>query len=113
MAEQRKESIQCARFAVSDRILPPACLQESIHYVAVQAGDIDAFVAQPSTEIRDHRNMTFNGTRRVALLRYKARIRIQVFAERLLPEPVNRAGGSEELVYHSPSLPSGVQDYAT
>ena len=57
--------------------------------------------------------MAFDGTRRVTLLGYKAGIRIQVFAERLLPEPVNRAGESEELVYHSPSLPSGVQDYAT
>ena len=71
---------------------PPAGLQKSIHYVAVQAGDIDAFVAQPSSEIRDHHNMTSNGTHRVSLLGYKARIRIQVFAERLLPEPVNRAG---------------------
>jgi hypothetical protein len=96
-----------------DRFGPPAALQKSIHYVAIQAGDIDAFVAQPSTEVRDHHNMAFDGTRRVTLLGYKARIRIQVFAERLLPEPVNRAGESEELVYHSPSLPSGVQDYAT
>ena len=113
LAEQRKESIQCARFAVSDRIWSPACLQKSIHKVAIKAGDIDMFLLEPSTEIRDHHNLTSNGTQRVSLLGYKARIRIQVFAERLTPEPFNRTGEGKELVYHSPSLPSGVEDYAT
>ena len=98
---------------MSDRIWSPAGLQKSIHKVAIKSGDINVFLVEPSPEIRDHRDMALDGTRSVTLLGYKARIRIQVFAERLLPEPVKRAGESEELVYHSPSLPSGVQDYAT
>ena len=76
-------------------------------------GTRNVFVVQPSTEIGDHHNMASNGTRRVTLLGYKASIRIQVFAERLLPEPFNRAGESEELVYHSPRMSSRLQDYAT
>ena len=63
-----------------DRIRSPKCLQKSIRYAVVQAGDVNVFLAKPSTEICDHDKLASNRIRRVALLGYKARIRIQVFA---------------------------------
>ena len=112
----RRCAVEQSRSAVPDGLNDSTLAEqrkESIHYVAIKAGDIDVFLFEPSTEIRDHHNMTSNGTHRVSLLGYKARICIQVSAERLIPEPLNGAGEGKELVYHSRSMPSGVQDYAT
>ena len=64
------------------------------------------FLLQPPAEIGNYDNLLFDGVVSVALIGYSGRIGIKVFTQRPLAQPFNRAWEGEELIYHSPRVPS-------
>jgi hypothetical protein len=106
LAKHGQQSRQSTRIASADSLLPTAKSQESIHNLAVQGLDIDVFLFQPPAEIGDGYDLLPDRVMSIALFGYSDRIGIQVFTQRPLAQPFNRAWEDEELIYHSPRVPS-------
>ena len=107
LAKHGQQSIQGFRIASTDPLLPLANPQKSIHNVAVQMPGIAmCFCFSQPAEIGNHQELLSDRVLCIALLGNSGRIGIKVFAQRPLPHSFNRAWESEELVYHSPRVPS-------
>ena len=72
-------------------MLPTAKAQKSIHNLAVQSLDINPFLLQPPAEIGDHDDLLSDRMASVALCGQSGCIGIEVFTQRPLAEPFNRA----------------------
>ena len=86
-------SSRCKRFRIASAnpLLPTAKSQKSIHNLAVQSLDIDVFLLQPPAEIGDYDDLLSDRVVRIALFGYSGRIGVEVFTQRPLAEPFNRA----------------------
>jgi hypothetical protein len=73
------------------RCLPAARSQESIHNLAVQGLDIDVFLFQPAAEIGNDYDLLPDRVVSIALFGNSHRIGIEVFIQRPLAKPFNRA----------------------
>ena len=91
LAKHGQQSLQRFRIASADPLLPAAKPQESIHHLAVQSLDIDMFLLQPSTEIGDYDDLLSDRVRAIALFGHSGRIGVEVFTQRPLAKPFNRA----------------------
>jgi hypothetical protein len=101
-----QESTQYASIASADSLLPFVMLHESIHYFAIQILEQDMSALKPSTEIGDHHDLSSDRVPHIALLGYSGSVSVKVHAQRPLAQPFNCAWKSEELVYHSPRMPT-------
>jgi hypothetical protein len=106
LAKHGQQPRQCLRIASADPLMPTAKSQKSIHNLAVQGLDIDVFLFQPAAEIGNDYDLLSDRVVRIALSGNGGRIAIEVFTQRSLAQPFNRAWEGEELVYHSPRVPS-------
>ena len=86
--------------------LPTAKSQKPIHNFAVDGLDIDVLLFQPPAEVGDGYDLLSDRVVSIALFGYSGRIDVEVFTQRPLAQPFNRAWEGEELVYHSPRVPS-------
>jgi hypothetical protein len=105
LAKHGQQSRQCLRIASAGSLLPTAKTQKSIHNFAVHGLDIDVLLFQPPAEISDGYDLLSDRVVSIALLGYRDRIGVEVFTQRPLAQPINRAWEGEELVYHSLRVP--------
>jgi hypothetical protein len=83
--------------------------QESINDLAVQNPKRNLLVLQPAAEIGDGDDLPSDRVVRIALFGDSGCVRVEVFAQRTLAKPFNRAWEGEEFVYHSSRVPSDVE----
>jgi hypothetical protein len=91
LAKHGQQSLQGFRIASANSLLPMAKSQKSIHNLAVQSLDSDVFPHQPPAEISDYDDLLSDRVVSIALIGYSGRIRVEVFIQRPLAEPFNRA----------------------
>ena len=72
-------------------MLPTAKSQKSIHNLAVQSLDSNLFLLQPPAEVGDYDDLLSDRVVTIALFGYSGRIGVEVFTQRPLAEPFNRA----------------------
>ena len=65
--------------------------QKSIHNIVVQSLDSDVLLLQPPAEIGNPGELLPDGVVSVALIGYSGGIGVEVFTQRPLAEPFNRA----------------------
>jgi hypothetical protein len=80
--------------------------KESINGLVVQSPNRNLFVLQPAAEISDGDDLPPDRVVCIALFGDSGCIRVEVFAQRTLAKPFNRAGEREEFVYHPSRVPS-------
>jgi len=68
-----------------------AMLQKSIHNLAVQSLDSNVLLFHPPAEIGNSDDLLSDGVVSVALIGYSGGIGVEVFTQRPLAEPFNRA----------------------
>ena len=90
-AKHGQQSLQGFRIASADSLLPASKPEESIHYDAVQILDIDMFLLEPSAEIGDYDDLPSERVPPIALFGNTGRIGVEVFPQRALAQPFNRA----------------------
>jgi len=91
LAKHGQQSLQGFRIASTNPLLPTAKAQKSVHNLAVQRVDINVFLHQPPAEIGDYDNLLSDRVVTIALFGYTGRISVEVFIQRPLAEPFNRA----------------------
>jgi len=72
--------------------------QESINDLVVQSPNRNLFVLQPAAEIGDGDDLPSDRVVRIALFGDSGCVRVEVFAQRTLAKPFNRAWEGEEFV---------------
>lgn len=90
-AKHGQQSSQRFRIASADSVLPAPKLQETIHHHAVQIADWNLFLLKPSAEIADYDDLSSDRVASVTLVRQTGCKRIEIFAQRSLPEPFYRS----------------------
>jgi len=98
--------VQRFRIASAYPLLPSSKPQEPGHYLAIQILDIDVFLFKPPTEIGDYDDLLSDRALTIALFGDTGRIGVEVLTQGPLAQSFNRTWESEELVYHSPRMPS-------
>jgi hypothetical protein len=83
--------------------------QESINDLVVQSPNRNLFVLQPAAEIGDGDDLPSDRVVRIALFGDSGCVCFEVFAQRALAKPFNRAWEGEEFVYHPSRVPSDVE----
>ena len=91
LAKHGQQSLQGLRIASTNPLGPTAMPKKSIHNIAVQSLDINVFLLQPPAEIGKYDDLLSDGVVSVALIGYSGRIGVEVFTQRPLAEPFNRA----------------------
>ena len=91
LAKQGQQSLQGFRIASTNPLGPTAMSQKSIHNIAVQSLDSDVLLLQPPAEIGNSGDLLSDGVVSVALIGYSGGIGVEVFTQRPLAEPFNRA----------------------
>ena len=112
LAKHGQHPIQCFRVAPTNALLSTTKAQESVHDLAVQSLNLDAFVLQPPAEIGDGDDLPPDRVMSIALFGDSGRVGVEVFAQRTLAKPFNGAWESEELIYHPSRVPVDVKNYA-
>jgi hypothetical protein len=90
-ATNSQQSLQRFRIASANPLLPAAKAQKSIHNLAFQSLDINLFLLQPPAEIGDYDNLLSDRVVPIALCCDSGRVGVEVFTQRPLTEPFNRA----------------------
>jgi hypothetical protein len=98
--------MQYASVAPADSRLPLMMSHKSIQDLAIQILQSYMSLLKPSTEIGDRHDLSSDRVPRIALLGDSGSVRVQVFTQRPLAQPFNRAWKSKKLVYHSPRVPT-------
>jgi hypothetical protein len=91
LAKHGQQSLQGLRIAPANPLLPTAKAQKSIHGLAVQSLDSNLFLLQPSAEIGDYDDLLLDRVWSIALFAYSGRINVEMFTQRPLAQPFNRA----------------------
>jgi hypothetical protein len=91
LAKHVQQPPQRLRIASANPLLPTAKAQKAIHNLAIQSLEVNVFPIQPSAEISDHDDLLLDGVVSVALIGYSSRIGVEVFIQRPLAQPFNRA----------------------
>ena len=91
LAKHGQQSLQGLRIASTNPLRPTAMSQKSIHHVAVQSLDLNVVLLQLSAEIGNYDDLLPDGVVSVALIGYRGGIGVEVFTQRPLAEPFNRA----------------------
>jgi hypothetical protein len=86
--------------------------EESINDLVIQSLNRNLFVLQPAAEIGDGDDLPSDRVVRIALFGDSGCVRIEVFTQRTLAKPFNRAWEGEEFIYHPSRVPSDVENYA-
>jgi hypothetical protein len=106
LAKHSQQSFQRYRIASADSLLSVAKSQESIHDIAIQIPDGDLLLLKPPAEIGNYNDLLSDRVVPIALLNPGSCVSIKVFAQRPLSQPLQGAWESEELVCHSPRVPT-------
>ena len=91
LAKHGQQSLQRFRIASPNPLLLTAKSQESIHNLAIQSLDIHLFLLQPPAEIGDYDDLLSDRVAPIALCGDSGRVGVEVFTQRPLAEPFNRA----------------------
>jgi hypothetical protein len=91
LAKHGQQSLQGLRIASTNPLGPTAMSQKSIHNIAVQSLDGNVLLLQPPAEIGNSDDLLSDGVVSVALIGYSGGIGVEVFTQRPLAEPFNRA----------------------
>ena len=91
LAKHGQQSLQGLRIASTNSLRPTAMSKKSIHNIAVQSLDINVVLLQPPAEIGNYDDLLPDGVVSVALIGYSGGIGVEVFTQRPLAEPFNRA----------------------
>ena len=92
LAKHGQQSLQRFRIASANPLLPTAISQKSIHDIWLsRAWTSNVFLLQPPAEIGDCDDLLSDRVVRIALFGYSGRIGVEVFTQRPLAEPFNRA----------------------
>jgi hypothetical protein len=89
--EDGQQPHQGFRIASANSLLPTAKAQKAINNLAIQSLDINLFLLQPPAEIGDYDDLLPNRVAPIALCCDSGRAGIEVFTQRPLAEPFNRA----------------------
>jgi len=100
------------RVASTNALLSTPISQKSINDSAVQSPNRNLLVLQPAAEIGDGDGLPSDRVVRIAPFGDSGRVGVEVFAQRTLAKPFNRAWEREEFVYHPFRVPSDVGNYA-
>jgi hypothetical protein len=91
LAKHSQQSLQGLRVAPTNPLRSTAMSQKSIRNIAVQSLDINVVLLQPPAEIGNYDDLLPDGVVSVALIGYSGGIGVEVFTQRPLAEPFNRA----------------------
>jgi hypothetical protein len=108
MAKHGQHSIQRFRVASTNALLSTPISQKSINDSVVQSPNRNLLVLQPAAEIGDGDDLPSDRVVRIALFGDSGCVPVEVFAQRALAKPSNRAWEREEFDYHPFRVPANV-----
>ena len=91
LAKHGQQPLQRLWIASANPLLPTSKAQKEIHNLAVQNLDINLLLFQPLAETGDYYDLLSDGVDSVALIGNSGRKDVEVFTQRPLAQPFNRA----------------------